>query len=455
MKSPFAKKHVTIAGLGRSALGAARLLQAVGAHPFVTDAADVPSMQPWKNELDALGVPYECGGHTERAIDPCDLLVMSPGVPAKAPAFAPLLARGVPMIAELELGFLHTQARVIAVTGTNGKTTVTELLRAILAECGERVVLAGNNATPLSLAALEAPDARYAVVEVSSYQLETCEQFRPWLGCVLNLSPDHLARHTDMNGYAAAKAKLFARQGEGDVAVINEDDPYTRVMPTPSGVRRLGFSLHREVADGLWTDGDGIFEGRARIARLSDIPIPGRHNVANVLAALTLLRAGEFPWEPVLHGLRAFRAVEHRIELVAEIDGVRYYNDSKSTNIDSLRVALESFREPIVLIAGGRGKGADYGVLAPLVTARTRHLVCIGEDAPLLQAAFGTARPTSHAESMAEAVAQARDIAQTGEVVLLSPGCASFDWYNNFEERGHDFKRCVLALCARSEEMAQ
>ena len=455
MNSPFTDKHVTVAGLGRSAVGAARLLQAVGAHPFVTDAADTPVMQHWKDQLDALGVPYECGGHTTRAFDPCDVLVMSPGVPAKSTAFAPLLARGVPMLAELELGFLHTSARVIAVTGTNGKTTVTELLRAMIAACGDSVVLAGNNATPLSLATLEQPDARYAVVEVSSYQLETCAQFRPWLGCVLNLTPDHLARHGDMDGYAAAKAKLFARQGEGDVAVLNEDDPHTRAMPTPTGVRRMSFSLHREVADGLWTDGDGIFDGRARVAHLSDIPIPGRHNVANVLAALTLLRAGEFPWEPVIHGLRNFKAVEHRLEFVAEIDGVRYFNDSKSTNIDSLRVALESFPTPIVLIAGGRGKGADYSVLAPLITAHTRHLVCIGEDAPLLEAAFGSLRTTSHAMSMADAVAQARGAAQAGDVVLLSPGCASFDWYNNFEERGHDFKRCVQALPARLEEVSR
>lgn len=453
MNSAFANKRVTIVGLGRSAVGAARLLQSVGAHPFVSDAADTPGMQGWKAELAALGVPYECGGHTERAFGACEVVVMSPGVPASAPVLVPLRARGVPVMAELELGFLHTQARLIAVTGTNGKTTVTELLRAMVAACGERVALAGNNATPLSQAVLEQPEAAYVVVEVSSYQLETCETFRPWLAAVLNLTPDHLARHGDMAGYAAAKARIFARQGVGDVAVVNEDDAYTRAMAVPPGVRRMGFSLHREVADGLWTDGSGIFDGRARVAHLSDIPIPGRHNVANVLAALTLMQAGGFAWEQVLHGLRHFAGVEHRIELVAEIDGARYYNDSKSTNIDSLRVALESFQAPIVLIAGGRGKGAPYDSLAPLIAAHTRQVVCIGDDAPLLEAAFGGVRPCVRAESMAEAVALARGAAQPGDVVLLSPGCASFDWYNNFEERGHDFKRCVRAFGPLREEL--
>lgn len=454
MKSSFKGKHVTIVGLGRSAAGAARLLLEVGARPFVTDANDTPVMQEWREQLASMCVPYECGGHTERAFRKCDVLVMSPGVPPTAPAFAEVVSHGVPMISELELGFLHTEARVIAITGTNGKTTTTELLRALVAACGEDVVLAGNNAYPLSLAAVERPEARYAVVEASSYQLETCHAFRPWLATVLNLSPDHLARHGDMAGYAATKARIFARQGEGDAALLNDDDPLVRALPTPPGARRIAFSLNHEVTDGLWTDGEGIFEGRARVATVADIPLPGQHNVANAIAALALMRAGGFDWTHTLQGLRTFRAVEHRIELVAEIDGVRYYNDSKSTNIDSLRVALESFPGGIVLIAGGRGKGSDYGVLRGLVAGRTTGLITLGEDAPLLEATFGDLVPTSRAESMRNAVAHARAAAGPGGVVLLSPGCASFDMYNNFEERGRDFKACVLALTSPQETAA-
>jgi UDP-N-acetylmuramoylalanine--D-glutamate ligase len=453
MKSPFTDKRVTIVGLGRSAAGAARLLQTVGAHPFVSDAGGSGAMQPWREQLDALGVPYETGGHTARALEECEALVMSPGVPPGAPAFADALLRGVPMISELELGFLHTTARCIAVTGTNGKTTTTELLRAMIAACGEDVVLAGNNAYPMSLAAVERPGARYAVLEVSSYQLERCRAFHPWLAAVLNLTPDHLGRHGTMEGYGAVKARIFAQQGAGDCAVVSEDDAYTVGLASPAGARRLTFSLHREVADGLWSDGNGIFEGRARVALVRDVPLPGKHNLANVLAALTLMRAGGFDWERTIRGLRAFRAVEHRIEFVAEIDGVRYYNDSKSTNIDSLRVALESFPGSIVLIAGGRGKGSDYGVLMPLVQSRVKTLITLGEDAPLLEEAFGPAVPAQRAHSMRDAVARARAAAGERDVVLLSPGCASFDMYNNFEERGHDFKACVSALAGHPVEI--
>lgn len=445
MQSPFTGQRVTIAGLGRSAAGAARLLRAVGAHPFVTDAAENPAMAPWRAQLDTLGVPYEVGGHTPRALE-CDALVMSPGVPANAAYFASIIAAGTPQLAELELGFLHTRARIIAITGTNGKTTTTALLRSMVNACGEDVFLAGNNDYPLSLAAVEHPETRFGVVEVSSYQLETCHAFRPWLAAVLNLTPDHLGRHVDMEGYAAAKAKIFAKQGQGDIALLNEDDPAVATMPVPPAVRRLTFSCRHEVADGLWSDGHGIFEGRARLAHVSDIPIPGKHNLANALAALTLLRAGTFPWEPILRGLRGFSAVEHRIERCGEIRGVRFYNDSKSTNIDSLRVALESFNEPIVLIAGGRGKGSDYGVLRALMAARVKHLVTLGEDAPLFEAAFGDLLPTSRAESMAHAAALAQRAAAPGDIVLLSPGCASFDMYNNYEERGRDFKACISDL---------
>lgn len=454
MPRKLAGKKVTIVGLGRSAAGAARLLLAAGAKPFVTDSGDAPGLAPWKEQLDALEVPFETGGHSARAFDGCDLLVMSPGVPPGAAPFADAVARGVRMISELELGFLHTQSKVIAVTGTNGKTTTTELLAAMISACGETVSLAGNNACPLSQAVVEQPEAKYAVVEASSYQLETCEKFRPWMACILNLTPDHLGRHGDMAGYAAVKAKIFSRQAAGDIAVLNHDDPYVSACPVPRGVRTLHFSTHHEVADGLWSDGVGIFEGRARVAMVADVPIPGKHNLANALAALTLMRAGGFDWERTLRGLRTFRAVEHRIEFTAEIAGAKFYNDSKSTNIDSLRVALESFSAPIVLIAGGRGKGSDYGALAPLVLARTKHVVTLGEDAPLLEAAFGKLRPTERAASMREAVEKARKAAAPGDVVLLSPGCASFDMYGNFEERGRDFKACVQALAAKSRDTA-
>lgn len=443
-------KKVTLVGLGRSAEAAARLLLRIGARPFATDAG--AGSDAARAALAALGVPFETGGHSEAAFADTALVVVSPGVPAGIAPVAAARAAGVPVWGELELAARHCPARVIAVTGTNGKTTTTELLRAMIAACGHDAALAGNNATAYSDVALRPAPPAYAVIEVSSYQLETTDAFRPWIGAVLNLTPDHLARHGDMAGYAAAKARLFLRQGPGDTAVLNADDPRVAAMPTPGGVARVHFSLSRPVDDGLWLDGRSVRWRGDVAASLDDIPLPGRHNLENAFAALAIARAAGFAWDGVLAGLRAFRGVEHRIEPVTAFDGVRVFNDSKSTNIDSLRVALESFEGPVVLIAGGVGKGADYAPLAPLVRARVRRLVTIGDDAPKLEAAFAAQVAAERAASMEDAVRRAYAAARPGDVVLLSPGCASFDWYRDFEERGADFKHWARALAPAAVE---
>ncbi|MBI2432125.1 MAG: UDP-N-acetylmuramoyl-L-alanine--D-glutamate ligase [Candidatus Hydrogenedentes bacterium] len=449
-------KRVTVIGMGRSAMGAVRLLLREGARPFVSDHQDTPALLDYRGDLEHLGVPYEVGGHTARALDEADVLVLSPGVPADAPPFAAVRARGVPVLGELELAARFCHARILAVTGTNGKTTTTELLYALLRACGHTVALAGNNATPLSAAVLESPAPEFMVLEVSSYQLETSDTFRPWIGAVLNVTSDHLARHGTMTQYAAIKNKLFARQGAGDAAVLNADDPLTAAMRVPSGVRRRLFSIERTVEEGLWTDGAVICDGTTVVARREDTPLRGCHNLSNVLAALAMARAGGFEWERCLEGLRGFRGVEHRIEYVAEADGVAFYNDSKSTNVDSLRVALESFTQPLVLIAGGRGKaGSDYASLLPLLRAHVRYVVALGEEAPLLLAAWNNDVPMETASAMPNAVELAMRAAEPGDVVLLSPGCASFDLYNNFEERGTHFKECVSAVEIGSHKKEQ
>jgi len=246
-----------------------------------------------------------------------------------------------------------------------------------------------------------------------------------------------------MEEYARVKAKMFQAQRPGDFGVVNADDVWTDAMKVPDGVTKLRFSVSKPVTDGLWTDGTAIFEGENVVAKTSDNPLPGRHNLENVLAALTMVRAADLPWDRVIQGLRAFRGVEHRIEFVTEKHGVRYYNDSKSTNIDSLRVALESFDVPVVLIAGGRGKGADYRVLRELVNQRVRAMVVLGEDAPLFENAFGDIVRCVRADDMGDAVRRASSLAEFGDVVLLSPACASFDMFQNFEHRGTVFKDCV------------
>jgi len=436
-------KKVSIVGLGRSAVGAACLLLREGAVPFVTDMGEgVPECV---TTLEKLGVVYEYGGHTDRALgEDTDLLVVSPGVPKNAPLLQQARERGIPVLAELELGWRFCDAPVLAVTGTNGKTTTTCLLRAMIAACGYRVALAGNNDTPLSEAVLSETPWDYVVAEVSSYQLETIETFRPWIAAVLNLTPDHLGRHGDMAGYAAAKASLFMNMGGGDVVILNADDEQVSDMKTPDEVKVQRFSMNGQVRDGA------IHIARRAPVPLASLRIPGRHNVENALAALTMMDAGGFDWDRAVAALQAFEGVEHRIEFVAEEEGVAVYNDSKSTNVDSLRVALESFPDrKIVLIAGGRGKGTGYTELRELVSRTVKFMVTIGEDAAQLEADLGAVVAHRRAENMQEAVDVALVQAERGNVVLLSPGCASFDWYRNYEERGKDFKDCVIGMINR------
>lgn len=436
-------KKVTIVGLGRTAVALARLLLREGATPFVTDAAAGEKYARACADLDALGVHWECGGHTAGAFEGAALVIPSPGVP---PAIAPIAAAraaGAAVLGEMELASRYCRSRVLAVTGTNGKTTTTELLRTLVAACGRSVLLAGNNDFPFSAAVMAHPAPEYIVLEVSSYQLETALTFRPWIGAVLNLTPDHLARHATMDEYARVKARLFANQQDGDIAVVNHDDLFTAAMAASAPARTWRFSLAGRVAPGLWVNGDTILEGDAPVAAAADLRLPGRHNLANALAALTMMRAGGFDWPRVLEGLRSFRGVEHRIEHVARIGGADFYNDSKSTNVDSLKVALESFDAPIVLIAGGEGKGADYRVLRDLVQRHVKALVTLGQDAPLLEAAFGDLVNACRVEHMDAAVAAAAQVATPGDVVLLSPACASFDMFDNFEHRGRVFKESV------------
>ena len=454
MESGLKGKRAVLVGLGRSSVGAARLLLREGAAPFITDNADGDRLAPWKTACDTLGVPYETGGHGDGVVESADLIVPSPGVPAALPPLEAARRRGVPVAGELELASRFCAAPMLAVTGTNGKTTVTELLRSMVEACGKSAALAGNNDTPLSEAVLlpERPD--WVVVEVSSYQMETADRFHPRVAAVLNVTPDHLKRHGTLEAYAAMKARVFARQGGGDAAVRNAADPRVAVLPVPEGVRRVPFSAAGRLAAGVWTEDGAVFLGADKIMDPGDNPLPGAHNLENVMAALAVMAGAGLPLDRAVAALRAFRGVEHRIEFVLRdpVRGCDYYNDSKSTNVDSLRVALESFDRPVVLIAGGRGKGDDYRPLRETVRRHAVRLVTMGEDAPLLEAAFGDAVPAERADGMDDAVARARAGAAPGWAVLLSPACASFDLYNNFEERGRDFKRAVRAVCGLPPE---
>lgn len=437
---------VTIVGMGRSAAGAAVLLQQQGALPFVTDAATGPRLAPWQAEMDRLGVAHESGGHSHRAWLDADLIVLSPGVP---PSIAPVVAardRGIPVMGELELASRFADAPILAVTGTNGKTTVTEMIRHVLHALGRNAVLAGNNHTSFSSTVAKDPCPDFFVLEVSSYQLETADTFRPLSGAVLNVTPDHLGRHETMEKYADTKARLFRNQATAhEAAVLNGDDPAVRAMATPGPVRRLYFGLDTNAENAIGWDGTSV-----RVAGTAypfTCPVPGRHNLSNALATIGVLYGAGLEPAACLAALESFQAVEHRLEWSGERDGVQFYNDSKSTNIDSLRVALESFDRPVTLIAGGEGKGSSYAGLVPLVREKVARFVAMGAEGPILSEAFSAAVPLTVVRDMADALTAAVAETPAGGIVLLSPGCASFDQYANFEERGAHFKRLVADLC--------
>ena len=445
-------RRVAVLGLAKSGVAAARLLRAVGADVVGTDAKPVGALGREVAALADLGVRLVTGpGESASALAGADLIVVSPGVPLDTPALASVRGRQVPIIGELELGWRATEADTIAITGTNGKTTTTALTGAILGLQARPVLVAGNIGTPLAAHALEFPADGLVVCEVSSFQLETTELFQPRVAAVLNLTPDHLDRHGTFEAYADAKARIFANQTPADCAVLNADDAPTAALASRTSAPIVWFSRRRELAHGVFVRAGRIaakLNGHVEeICPLSEIFLRGQHNVENVLAATACaLWTGISP-EAIRTAISRFRGVAHRIEWVRDLAGVKYYNDSKGTNVDSTLRALDSFAEPIVLIAGGKGKGQDFKPLAAASRGRVAHAVLIGEDAEKIGAALTDARvAVTYARSLQDAVERARGFATLGSIVLLSPACASFDMFDNFEHRGEVFKKLVERL---------
>jgi UDP-N-acetylmuramoylalanine--D-glutamate ligase len=447
-------KQVLLVGAGRSSVACAALLRRCGARPFVTELREEGEVASWVSILRKNSIPFECGGHTLARLENTDLVVTSPGVPPKSALVARAVEKGVPILGELEVAWRFCESIVVAVTGTNGKTTTTELLRHLLMSLGYTADLAGNNDKAFSEAVLNPAQPQYMVLEVSSYQLEYIQTVRPRAAAVLNITPDHLKRHGTLEIYAAAKARIFARQGEGDCAVLHATDPYVRAMPVNEAVRRVYFSRRSSCkvppADAcLQVEGTTVYLNNAPIATVDGWSLRGPHNEENLAAALAVIHGLGLNLERAVAAARTFAPVPHRLEPVGTLNGVTFYNDSKSTNVESLRAALLSFEEPVVLIAGGRGKGSSYTPLCSLLKERVRHVVLIGEDAPTMAEAWRNSVSLSFANSMETAVSEAYAHAHAGDAVLLSPACASFDWYRNFEERGEDFRRCVQAFIQR------
>jgi len=452
---------VTVVGLGRSGRAAARLLVRRGAAVTVTDRRPSAELAAPMAALKDGPVRYCVGGHPTEAFQDAELIVMSPGIAVEnVEAVRAARDRGVPVIGELELASRFITAPVAAITGTNGKSTTTSLIGEILKQAGRRVFVGGNLGRPLCEAVLEPVEWDWIVAEVSSFQLETIQAFRPRVAVLLNVTPNHLDRYRTLDDYRAAKWRLFENQTAEDAAVINADDPIVLRHAGSVRARRIFFSRAPRPGAGLPAGqagvyleagavvADGVTAGAARveIIRRDEIPLPGSHNLENVLAASAAGLLCGCPADQIRNVVREFKGLAHRLEPVRKYNGVLYVNDSKATTVVALAKALESFPEPIVLIAGGRNKGAEFSLIRDLVSRRVKTAVLIGEARPTLRAAWNGAAPLIEAGSLEEAVRVAVQTASVGDVVLLSPACASFDMFRDFEDRGNRFKEIVNNL---------
>jgi UDP-N-acetylmuramoylalanine--D-glutamate ligase len=420
---------VTIFGLAKSGLAAAKRLHALGARVFVTELKkEVAEAQ----ELKDLGIEYELGGHSPKSIEAAELIVVSPGIHLDLPLLLAAKKRNIAVISELELAYRLITKPLIALTGTNGKTTTVTLIGEMLMAGGLKTIVAGNIGFPLI--EINETGLDYIVVEVSSYQLEGCIEFHPQISLILNIQPDHLERHGSMEEYIKQKERIFMNQSGDDCLIYNEDDPLVKKMARNCCCKTIGFA--KDKANKIIT------------LPPEEIKIPGRHNLENALAAAQAAYLCGVSKATVAKVLKTFPGVEHRIEFVAEIDGVAYYNDSKGTNPDSTIVAIETFAaKDLVLILGGRDKGTDLTPLVRLIKEKVKAVVLIGEAAKRFTKALKQTGYNSIYQadfSLPTAVHKARELAAAGDLILFSPACASFDMFNNYEERGSKFKELVL-----------
>ena len=432
-------KEVVVLGLGISGMEAAKLLQDHCANVTIRDdAADKAPVLERAGVLRQRGITVELGAAIQDSTA-FDFCVLSPGIDPHKPLVRSLSQAGLPTFGELELAYRFCECPIVAITGTNGKTTTTELVNAVLAAGGKRTMPAGNIGTAFSEAVRDSKDLDVMVVEVSSFQLEHICDFRPRVSVHLNLTPDHLDRYKTMEEYEAAKWEIFRNQTPDDVAIVN-----TNLRLPPIRAKRVTISSAGDAADYQLLDGWLVAHGR-QVLEQSRTNLIGPHNAENMLAALAVADLYEIPREATVRALCAYRPLPHRLEKIADIGGVTFLNDSKATNIDALEKALMAMRAPVVLIAGGKDKGLDFTGLRPLVREKAKAVVLIGQMTEQLFEAWNSATPCTRATSLADAVEQAHGLAKPGDIVLLSPGCSSFDMFKSFEDRGDQFRALVLA----------
>jgi UDP-N-acetylmuramoylalanine--D-glutamate ligase len=448
MAFSVAGQRVVVVGAARSGVAAAELLARRGARVTVTDR---------KTEIDAAdaladrGIALELGGHRAETLASADLVVVSPGVPLDQPALEAARDAGVPIVGELELASRWLKGRVIAVTGTKGKSTTTTLAGRMLEASGFRVAVGGNIGVPLSDQVDGSTPDTLHVVEASSFQLEAADSFHPWIAALLNFSPDHLDQHPTLEAYAAAKARIFRRQTPDDVAVVNEDDASARAMAAGTKARHVAYGLTL-AGDGFTVADDAIVERRGRdvttLVPVSAVKVPGRHILSDVVAATAISRTAGATGEAMTQAVSAFPGLEHAMEVVATVDGVRFVNDSKATNVESARRSIESVGPGVVAIVGGRYKGGEFADLVQPLVERGGSVVAIGEAAERVERAMAPTVMVTRAASMGDAVRAGFARASPGATVVLAPACSSFDMFRDYAERGRRFKEEVQKLAA-------
>jgi UDP-N-acetylmuramoylalanine--D-glutamate ligase len=436
-----------VVGLGRSGVAAAEFLRTKGARVTGTDVKTEAELGHSVARLRSLGVRLDLGEHSVHSFVTSDLIVLSPGVDPRLSLLRDARARQIPVVSEIELAYWYLQQPLIAVTGTNGKSTTSALIGHLLSHGGSDVFVGGNIGTPLTSFFLQGARADYVVAEISSFQLESVNEFTPWIAVLLNLDEDHLERHPTFSEYVDVKARIFSNQGPEDWAVINTDDPTVKGLLPRLKSHVFSFGTRNTGGPGVWPEAGELVstlngDYRHRVS-VHDVRLVGRHNVENMMAAVGTAAICGMSTRHIQEGLTTFPGLEHRLEYVGTWRQISVYNDSKATNVSATIRALASFDRPVILVAGGRDKGGDYGPLKPLIQEKVKALILVGEAAERMRSAFEDVASPQLAEDLEDAVRLCWQLARPGDVMLLSPACSSFDMFRDYEERGRVFKRIV------------
>lgn len=442
-------KNVLVAGIARTGIAASNLLARNKARVMAVDDKREEDLKENLAKLDKR-VRVQTGRIQGEDITDFDLIIVSPGIDMRNPLLKKAVEKGIPVWSEIELASRFIKKPIIAITGTNGKTTSTSMIGNILQNSGEKIYVGGNIGFPLSNIADQASQYSFIVLEVSSFQLEWIDQFKPFISAILNITEDHLDRHLNFNEYVSLKKRMFRNQKEKDYLILNKDDPVTACIEPENKIQKLLFSRIREVEDGAFLRKDNIIirlHGKEKvIGPVSKLKVKGIHNIENGLASALLGALCKVKAETVMDSLSRFTGIDHRMEFVREINGVRFINDSKGTNTGATMKSIESFDCPIILIAGGKDKGGNYGPLAELISKKVKFSILIGESKMKIRSALKNSNNIENAATLEDAVNKAFAKANAGDVVLLSPSCASFDMFKDYEDRGNIFKKAVLKL---------